>query len=183
MTTSDWWLPSVGPVLEQGDLIQTRFSFQLISPVKYLSKGATGKGGKQLWEESNVPPHQAGDEHVRVVSSIAGDFAMVLSFGCEIDKANSPVLLAPVSPLTKLPLKLHDDVLAQRAFRYFPLVELPGIGFGYANLAKTFSLQQALIKPEDRIKSMTPDGIFRVQAQLVGFYTRLNLPAPAPAPE
>ena len=173
MSSKTWWLPAVAPLLEQGDLIHTSVIFQPVTPVKYLTRSGTSKKLRQLWEESPEIPESA-DENTRIVGTVTTGLALVLSYGCEIDKPRKPVLLAPVYALESLNGDLAL-VLAQSVPRYLPLVDLPGGGAGYASLGRTFSIQQSTITSSDRLKSMTPEGILRVQAQLIGFYTRLPL--------
>lgn len=178
MTMADWWLPELRTEIEQGDLIATGLQIQPIFPVKFLVKGQTSKSQKNTWEETDGPPPLPPKELPRILASADKGYALILSFGCEIDKPNTHVLLAPVYPLSKLDKALHPTILAQKAWRYMPVVDLPSdLGHGYAHLSKTFSLAKRHIEPHSRIKSMTDDAIFRLQAQLVGFYTRKMFPA------
>jgi hypothetical protein len=172
MSSSDWWLPDLAPSLEQGDIIRTRFNAQIVAPAKYLVRGGTSKRQKQLWEEISEVPEATNEENVRVLATISGEYAIVLSYGCEIDKPNKPVLLAPVFPISKIKGN-HEMVVAQKVPRYLPLVDVPNIGLAFANLSRTFSLQQSLITRDDRVMSMTPAGILRVQAQLIAFFSRM----------
>jgi hypothetical protein len=179
MINTDWWLPELRPELEQGDIIETELQFQLDVPIKYLVRGQTSKNQKRNWEESDVPKSSSKEEKPRILSNIDGQYGLVLSYGCEIDKTkpSQSILIAPVVPLSKLPSQLHQTILNQQVFRYLPIVGLPDIEPCYANLSKTFALQKQLIEPSSRIRSMTNEGILRVQAQLVGYYTRAKLPS------
>jgi hypothetical protein len=179
MINTDWWLPELRPVLEQGDIIETNLQFQLDVPIKYLVRGQTSKNQKRNWEESDSPKSSSKEEKPRILSNIDGQYGLVLSYGCEIDKTklNQSILIAPVVSLSKLPPSLHQNILNQEVYRYLPIVGLPNLESSYANLSKTFALQKQLIDSSSRIRSMTDEGILRVRAQLVGYYTRLKLPS------
>lgn len=164
-------------MLEQGDVISTGLYLQPDFPVKFLSKGVTGKGGKNSWDEVGLPQSTDG-ANSRVLGIASGMYGLVLSYGCEIDKTKpaQTILIAPVEPLDKLPENLHEMIVKQEVHRYIPLMNVPGLGNFYANLAKTFPLQRRLIDPGDRVCSMTDEAMFRLKAQIVAFYTRLALP-------
>lgn len=178
MLNANWWLPELRPELEQGDIIETDLHFQLDVPIKYLERGQTSKNHKQNWEEADSPKSPSNNVNPRILAHISGSYGLVLSYGCEIDKTKSSqtILIAPVVSLSKLDPSLHQKILNQEVFRYLPIVGLTKIGDSYANLSKTFALQKQLVV-SSRINSMTDEGIRRVQAQLVGYYTRKKLPS------
>ncbi|WP_061539848.1 hypothetical protein [Collimonas fungivorans] len=177
MSTNDWWLPALRSEIEQGDLIKTKLQFQPVVPIKFLARGATSKNQKNNWEEADAPKTYAEAELPRILATVIDSYGLVLSYGCELEnmKPNAAVLIAPVTALSKLDNSLHEKILNQEVFRYLPVIDIPGIGNGYAHLGKTYALPSRLILSGDRIKSMTDEGIERVQAQLVGYYTRKKL--------
>ena len=178
MDPFSWWEAQPRAVLEQGDVIITHLQVQPVVPVKFLSKAGTGKGGKSGWEESEFPAPNLGAEAPRILAVTSGTHGLVLSHGCEIDKTQpaQTLLIAPIFRLETLPVAVQEKVIQQEVFRYLPLMNVPNLGDFYANLGKTFSLQKRLIEPHHPICSMTDDARFRLRTQLVGFYTRLQLP-------
>lgn len=176
MSQQDWWLPRLRPELEQGDIIQTNLFYQLVVPVKHLKPGKTAKSNAKTWEETESPI--INDIKPRILANTSGEYGIILSYGCEIEKAKDQhnILIAPVAPLSVFDPNLQDLILKQKAYKYLPIVDLPGIAPSYANLSKTFSLQKKQVELPSRIKSMTDEGITRVKAQLIAFYTRLEIP-------
>jgi hypothetical protein len=172
-----WWEAQPRELLEQGDVISTVLQVQPVVPVKYLSRGGTGKGGKAMWEESSQQV-VTDSESPRILAVTAGTHGLVLSHGCEIDKLKPAhtVLIAPIASMDTLPADMQDKVIKQEVFRYLPLMDIPSLGDFYANLGKTFSLQLRLIEVGHRVASMTDDARLRLRSQLVGYYTRLKVP-------
>jgi hypothetical protein len=177
LNSFSWWEAQPRELLEQGDVIATGLYVQPDFPVKFLSKGATGKGGKISWDESDKPS-AVDNGNLRVLGVASGSYGLVLSYGCEIDKTKpaQTILIAPMDSLEKLTPELQATVVKQEAHRFIPLMNVPGLGNFYANLAKTFPLQRRFIEPQHRISSMTDEAMFRLKAQIVAFYTRLKLP-------
>ena len=104
MLNASWWLPELRLELEQGDIIKTNLQFQPDVPIKYLVRGKTSKNQKQNWEETTSTQLPAENNKLRILSNINGNYGLVLSYGCEIEKTNQnqTVLIAPVVSLSKL---------------------------------------------------------------------------------
>lgn len=177
MDQYSWWEAQKREALEQGDIISA-LQVQPVVPLRFLSRGGTGKGGKAIWEESEKRAAEVEGGAARVLGSIAGEYAVVLTYGCEIEKMKPAhtVLVAPITSIESLAPAVRDQVIRQEMFRYFPLMGIPGLGDYYANLGRTFPIQLRLIEPDHRMSSMSDDAIKRLQAQIVGFYTRKSMP-------
>jgi hypothetical protein len=171
---NDWWLPALDPKLSQGDLIQgIPFCVPCI-PLVPLQE-TTLRGPRIVWESRARMVLTRQREHALATHS--GRIGLVISHSCDLDKNKpSPVLMAPVSPLSSLADDMQAKVLAQgsRALLAFPGGGERGVL--YADLRAISPIPRDAIKLENRLFSMTDQAIDRLHAQLVAFLLRRELP-------
>ena len=170
-----WWRPELNDAgLSQGDVIQDLpFAISTNPPTRL--KKTTGKGGVETW----VPTSQssgASQQHFLFEGKEA--LGLVVSHSCDLDKraARLRVLVAPIRPITALEPEVQEKVMEQTRIPLMPLPELPGVGDSYVDLRSIIAVPRKLIPDAARVASMSDEGLERLQAQLVLFFTRLKLP-------
>ena len=177
MAGDAWWASELKLELSQGDVVPSVPGSVLVHPVTFLNP-RPAKDGKTLYEPSGAPfskPGKKGDERQFVLGSGEVAAAVVLSYDCEIDKAEkpgSPILIAPVFTIDSLPKESQIAVLEQRRFSLMPLPDIPQLGTSYADFRLIQAVRRAYLPLESRYASMTAAAVDRLQAQLVAFLTR-----------
>jgi hypothetical protein len=170
---NSWWRSDLNPDgLSQGDIIkQSPIAFSPVPEVLLIK--ATGKGGLETWQQGiskSKPQHFLYD----------GDFfpSIVLSYSCELDKKEKKgrVIVAPIRLIGNLEEKVRTDVLSQKRRALMPLPDVPELGTYYADF-RMMSVINRKGMDENRLASMTESGVMRLQAQLVAFFTRLDVTA------
>jgi hypothetical protein len=140
------------------------------------------KGGVPGWMETSAPTKDRdGREHFLGVGRVVP--ALVLSHSCELDKEDRGkrrVTVAPIAPISSVSdSAVQEAILAQSITASMPLPEIPGLGTCYADLRSMTTLDRRIVDAGKRLASMTPEAERRLQAQLVAFLVRLDLPPPA----
>lgn len=98
---------------------------------------------------------------------------LVVSHSCEIEKRDDArVLVAMTAPLANVqdPAK-RAKILEQKRRAFMPLPAVPNAGDLYADLRMIAYAEQSLLS--DRKFSMTEDGVVRLRAQLIEYFTRM----------
>lgn len=171
---SVWWAGNSTPELNQGDLIASLPQGRLVHPVVHLQPATMAKQKPGFAIVAEPKPKADGS------SMLAKGYlqvAMVLSHGCEIDKARGRILVATVAPMAAVHPEHQRQIYALESWAHFPLQGVPGIGDCYADLRAMSTLEAAAVQVDRRVVSMSADAQALLQAQLVGFFTRLKLPA------
>lgn len=172
-----YWADSLANELSQGDLLSDAWIGTSVSPGIALKKGATGKNGKQIWDESVWSANADGFGHF--LARGRSVHALVLSHSCEIDKQGGavPVLVAPIYPLSII----HDADVRERTrkgdrFAFMPIDAIPGvIAESYADFRLTSYLQRYVVDTRLRNGSASEDGAKLLTAKLVAFLTRVDI--------
>ena len=63
----------------------------------------------------------------------------------------------------------------QREWAFLPLPDVPELGDYYADLRLIHPVDRRFLRDDSRLASMTDEATLRLQAQLVGFFTRKRL--------
>jgi hypothetical protein len=180
--SAGWWEQTLRPEISQGDIVDAVPFAEIILPEIYLTKkafpGARTSGQpvttRTAWDRAEVL--NEGPEN-GVLFRPRINLGVVVSHDCDIDKPNKKVFihLAPVFPATRLedPSK-RQEVFEQRRPALMPLPEMPDVGDCYADLRRMQGVPYSLVRPLRRILSMSDDARFRLEAQLVAFYSRLQ---------
>jgi len=176
-----WWATGLHEKLSQGDVIAALPIFLSSTPVQPL-RHATMKGGVSGWMAASSPVRDRdGREHFLGVGRITP--AVVLSHSCELDKEDRGkrrVTVAPIAPISSVgDPAVQEAILAQGVTASMPLPEIPSLGTCYADLRSMTTLDRRVVDAAERLASMTPEAERRLQAQLVAFLVRLDLPPPA----
>ena len=167
----DWWQPRLETELSQGDVVvetafhATKFPFQFL-------RYETGKGGREQWVPSPTPVER------NTLFPFRGDLTnlpcIVLSHSCELDKRDSSrVAIAPMQKLSSLTTELQDLCMQQKALAWMPLPGTPTLGDMFGDLRCISYVSRDQVKTLTRVASMTDAARMRLQAQIVGFFTRL----------
>ena len=178
---SDCWDTTLRSELTQGDLLQSILVGTAARPKTPLRKGFTKDGGASSWLESDKWVEAGGNGLGYFLGHGVHTDVLVLSESCEIDKANgtTPILVAPVIPMTTIQdAAMREYVAAGRRYAFMPLDALSGLlGESYADLRRTCHIRREFANDAHLAKklSMTDRGIERLKAQIVGFYTRIDL--------
>lgn len=175
---TSWWAPHLRSELSQGDVLSPVLIGAAQSPITYLKKGSVQKGGVQPWIHSQTfTPDSDGLGNFLGRGRV--NHALIVSHDCEIDKPRreSRILIVPVSPLTSLTDAVHRQKVAeQKSFSLIPLPGVPNLGDCYADFRLLMWAHKKLIEDAGkRVASMTDDAVIRLQAQLIGFFTRRSL--------
>jgi hypothetical protein len=171
-----WWLPSPASVLSQGDIIVDVPIGTVTNPVKYLQKAALKGNSPGGWQESlKFKPDHNGMGNYLAHGRLAR--VIVLTYGCEVDKDKKKhrIVVAAVNAISNLSSEEQEIVMGQSAFHSMPLPGIPVLGDHYADLRLTTFLPKEILETGNRVASMTDEGVLRLQAQLIGFFTRLKV--------
>jgi len=174
----DWWEPALKSALSQGDVLSAVPLGAPAFPTRPLKKGPTNKDQQAVWHEQDEwfgDPDGIGHYLGR------GRFAaaLVVTHDCELDKSQTKrVLVAPIASISHLQPSHRDTILRGERIPFLALDGVPEIGTGYADLRHIVSMEMRTIQSLTRLKSMAEDGVLRLQAQLLAFFTYRNLPGP-----
>lgn len=169
-----WVTEDLAAQLSQGDILNLLPFSTLIVPVIPLVP-LTASKGRQGWEQRSFE-QQSGKEY-QFISKGKYLPAIILSHDCELDKARGRVLVAPIALLNTLSKEQHEKILLQEHFALMPVPDVPTLGICYVDLRSIASVDSKIVSGCARLASMTVQGKNRLQAQLVGFFTRLALPS------
>ncbi len=173
-----WWAPQLNPSgLSQGDILAPILIGTSASPAKFLGLGPFVKSGKTAWGQIQAWKPDSSGLGVFVARGRLMH-AIVVSHSCELDdKADTNrVLIAPIARLDVLPEQSKVKIIAQERRAFLPLQGIPVLGDYYADLRCMTYVDRANIASDARLASMTDDGVIRLQAQLVTFFARLDIP-------
>ncbi len=173
--SEDWWRSELNPLgMSQGDFLAPILFSIAVAPVSRLA-GATIKGRGQGW----APDTSKGEssEPANYLSRGAFSHAVVLSHSCDLDKERNTmrVLVAPAFPIARIREDERDDVLMQRKIHLMPLPEVPTLGTHYVDFRLTTVVDRKMVTDDLRIASMSESAISRLYAQILVFFTRLDM--------
>lgn len=174
-----WWLNGLNSQgLSQGDILSPRISGFAENPVKYLSKTPTNKGTKIFWEQcTELQPFKTDNKGLYISRGRVAE-VIILSHSCELDKGNrcNQVLVAPIAPLDRIEnAQTRENILLQKRRAFFALPNIPTLGANYyADFRAITYIEKKAITTACRLASMSENGIIRLQAQLVAFFTRIE---------
>jgi hypothetical protein len=186
-----WWAPQLNPLgLSQGDLLAPAPIGTARVPPGYIGKDSWPRGGRNYWPE--YPEFQPGKNDPSGLFLAKGSMAncIVISHSCELDdKPNvGRVLVAPARPIEVVPdVGFRERIMAGARRAFMPLPGVPERGDMYADLRMIAYVERALVPDANRLHSMTDEAVLRLQAQIVGFFSRLEpadiakLQSPGPA--
>jgi hypothetical protein len=168
-----WWLQNLAAELSQGDIVHGVVVGLPVHPAVHLQK-TTVKGNQQVWSPGSPNPDSNGI--LRLLAEGRECDVLVVSHSCEIDKKDRKkrVLIAPIATADRLSTS-REAVFEQREPALFPLLDVPQLGDCYADLRLIHPVDRGFLRNEDRLASMTEEGVVRLQAQLVGFFTCKDL--------
>jgi hypothetical protein len=175
----EWWASTLEARLSQGDVLDEVPVATLAYPPVALKK-LTARAATQQWAETTDWSPARGDELTHCLARSRRAAVLVLSHSCDLDKEEKKqrVLVAPAFPLSALPARSRTSVEQQQRFSLMPLVDVPGLGDLYGDLRLATSIDRRILQDANRIASMSPTGVKRLQAQLVAFLVRLDITDP-----
>jgi len=174
--TKSWWLDDLNPAgLSQGDILSQRITGNADFPLKYLSRAPLNKNGKKVWQESpNFDPIKSDNKGLYISRGHLVHM-IVISHSCELDKTSKVVLVAPIAQLDRIAdATMRENILSQRRHALLPLPDVPNLGTYYADFRSLSYIDKKAISPTCRLASMNDEGIIRLRAQLLAFFTRIN---------
>jgi hypothetical protein len=154
------WYAAPGPELSQGDIVRV-IPFGLIeAPITICQPDSSNPKGKAKYYPLDQVPRRRGVEflHARFKLGIG----IVVWPDCQIDKRKNQgkpekdwfAAVAPVIPLTELPMDLHDRVRAFNRAQWFPLLALPpDLPESYVDLRYIWPVRYSLLA--DRIIALS----------------------------
>jgi hypothetical protein len=171
-----WWCDTLKAQLSQGDILQKVPFWSIRSPIGYLEK-RTQKENRVVWVEV-VEPSTDGHGNVHVLTRARVAYGLVLNHDCDLDKEKRQrrVQLAMLADLDGLNKDEREKVLESRVYHRFVLPDVPQLGKTlYADLRAIVTVDRELADGCDRIASLSEEGAERLRAQIVAFFTRLDL--------
>ena len=173
-----WWRTELNPQgLSQGDVIQLLTSGSVAVPVRALRSRQLPKG-KPGWEElTGWSPGNNGVGFYLATGKLLP--CLVVSHSCDLEKPKDTarVLIAPMRPLTAFIPEERELVLQRSRANLVPLSEIPGWEDSCADLRCISYVDRWLVDASERVASMTEEATKIFQAQLVLFFTRIQVPA------
>ncbi len=174
----DWWRPALNPEgLSQGDILSGILVGSPNEPKAFLGRDKWSNRGREYWPQVPELDTYRTDGTGLYVSRGKRCYGLVLSHSCEIDKNKDRgrVLVALVSPIEQVSdVKVREGILAQKRRAFMPLPDVPGVGTCYADLRQINFVAQNSLSENDRMASISDDGLVRLHAQLVAFFTRVD---------
>ena len=168
------WAGNLRPELSQGDLLSPVPVGSVAAPERHLKRGATQKHGVLTWQETGVW-HPEPDGRGLFLALGRKLNAVVLSHDCEIDKEKR-LLVAPVLPMDTITGDALEAVRNGKRYPFMPLPEIPDVlTESYVDLRGTCFVERELIDDASRLCSMSDDGVERLQAQLIAYFTHIPL--------
>lgn len=168
--SADWWAPGIKATLSQGDVVlQIPLGISVV-PAEFLQR-STFSGGVSGWTSKT---HRVGvSDHMLAKGKLID--AIVVSHSCDLDKEREKgrVLVAPILPISGLRDDVRRRVLAQETVNLLALPDLPTLGTSYANLRLIGVVDRELVDAASRVASLSDNGLVRLKAQLIYFFTRI----------
>ena len=168
------WAGDLKAELSQGDLLSPIPFAATTAPERMLKRGATLRHDVQTWQETSVWKPDA-DGRGYILASGRRVHAIVLSHDCEIDKEKR-VLIAPVLSIATV---TGDALEAVRNGKRYPFLHLPEIPQklveSYLDLRGICFVERKVVDNVERLASMSEDGVERLHAQIIGFFTHIPL--------
>lgn len=175
--SEEWWLPTISPTLSQGDVVIDLPLGVAVEPPTSLER-AVLPGKRSGWYECT---HWKADHNGSAWFLAKGKLmaGIVVSHGCDLDKtagkARPLVLVAAVRSADSLSDQAKAAVFEQRERHTMPLPQISGLGDCYVDLRSINVLSREAVERGTRIASLTHQGRQRLRAQLVSFFTRIEL--------
>lgn len=169
-----WWLDTPADALSQGDVLLP-LSFQKpVFPVTFL-RSTTGKHNQKNWTESDRASVGA-DQHFAFLGRAQELPSLVISHDCELDKEKPTVLIAPIFALSALDGAMRSKTVSHETSAFLALQDTPTLGDMYVDFRLLSTVRRTMVDAGKRIGGMTPAGKEQLQARLVRFFTRLDIP-------
>jgi hypothetical protein len=146
-------------------------------PRTYLSRDTRTIKGNIYWPQTPALDLYKTDHTGHFVARGNEYHVLVISHNCEIDdKPNvSRVLVAPISSIDQVKdAGARERILMQKRRAFMPLESIPKLGTCYADLRCVVYVDRKLLPNETRLASMNDEGVVRLRAQLIAYFTRLN---------
>jgi len=149
----EWYAP-LGEALSQGDIVDVVPSGLIDAPLTICQPNNTSEIGKSnYWPYEQLPKHR-GVEFIHAKGLVG--LGMVIWPDCQIDKLKNQgrpqqdwfVGIAPVHPITRLPLPVRSKVTELNRAQYFPLPPNPPsiTELSYVDLRYIWSVRFSLLK-------------------------------------
>jgi hypothetical protein len=144
------------------------------SPEQYLKNGNTLKGGAKSWEATMewLPKNAEPGYFLGLGRRMP---VIVLSQDCEIDK-DKKILVAPVLSIETV---TGDALAAVREGKRYPFMHVPEIEGvlpeSYVDLRYICFVDKRIVNISTRLRSMSAEGLERLQAQVIAFFTHIPL--------
>ena len=168
-----WWAESPHATLSQGDVIRDVPVAVVRHPLAQLTR-TTVKGGEAWSPSGQWAPDEQGMGFCLGRGRVLP--VLVITDSCQLDKRETKerVLVAPVYAIGLLRQEDQLTVLAQGRRSKMPLPDLPNLGSSYADLRMVTAIDSKFLDVGRRVAQLSDEGVGRLQAQLVGFFTGVD---------
>ena len=146
-------------------------------PITYLGRETYPRKGTDYWPQRKAIETFKTDGTGLYVARGRVTRALVVSHSCELDDKPdvTRVLMALIAPLSQVENeRARARILEQKRRALLPLPDLPELGDHYADLRCIAYVDRKLVTDAQREFSMSDDGVIRLRAQLIEFFTRLD---------
>jgi hypothetical protein len=128
-------------------------------------------GNKTAWVESSAPTAETEFGHLLIKARRF--LSIVLTHDCQLDKFKRKprVQLASVSLVDDLNPEEKTKVMNQASLSLLVLPDVPTLGACYADLRTIITVDRGLIDEPMRIASMTEEAKFRLQNQVIAYFS------------
>jgi len=176
---SGWWASKLNPKgLSQGDILRILLSGSPKGPAPgVFLRPQQARGGREGYIHDDWATD--GNGVGLYLSSGKRVPCLVISNSCDLDKPRDNklrVLVAPMAPLSSLDEKNRENVRQQGSKRLFPLLGIPEMADHYTDLRSISVIGGDLFGDGDRVASMNEAGLRNLNAFLVYFFTRFEIP-------
>lgn len=180
------WAPALNPKgLSQGDILANTPVGTAIVPVTYLGRNTWPKHdkasgtSKPYWPQELTMQLFPGDDTGLFIARGRMTRVVVVMHHCEMDDKPDAgrVVVAPIAPIERVTQEAsRARIMAGGRRAFLPLPALPGLGDHYADLRSMASVDRKLLTDAQREFSMDGGGLVALRAQLIDFFTRLEIP-------
>lgn len=171
-----WWTAGPRALLSQGDIFADIPIVFAPRPIQYVRPQTFARVGKG-WIASDKP---FKDSAGRTVLFAAGyvSLAIAISHDCEFDdqQGSKSILCARVELIAAAPAEHQLIIERQQNLPRMFLPHVPTVGDCYLNLRSVATIDRQVIAGATRIASMTDEARELLQARLVKFFLRREIP-------
>lgn len=175
MVSSSWWRASANEI-SQGDVFRDVPFILPIVPHKPLIEQPLPGGSVRGYVEAIEPKIKKGESKAKYLADGNKLPVALINYGCDIDKEFSKrLIVSPVRLLTEYNQEIQELIMKQSMKHALLLPDVPDLGDAVIDLRVMSIVSKDYLQESNRISSMTDEALLRFQAQILMFFTRIDL--------